>query len=305
MATFYSLTKISDIFISWLPLYYEIKVLFTIYIMVPQTKGAEYLYGSFLQPFLDAHEEEIDLKLNNFKDLIRRTILSWAKSIIDTFRGNIFEIMMKLQMSIFRENNNKVTQMEDKIYPKDKAVAPAPTPTPTTPVNTTPASTTPSSTTPSSTPPFSTPPLVKTAPMNTTPASVNSTPINPTPAPASTPPLVKTAPTTPVNPTPVNPTPPINNTSTIPVTTPAKETVPKDNDELDDPVKGSSSSSSSLSARVIRKPSNPGSPQSPSPVTKRPNSAAGSPAMAEKSNVDKKTTVPIKTSNSPILVTKK
>jgi len=138
MATFYSVSKIADIFISWLPLYYEAKVLFTIYIMVPQTKGAAYLYVSFLQPFLDAHEEEIDLRLNNFKAFIRGTILNWAKVIMDSFKGNIFDLIIKAQAYVFN-SDKKIPQVEDKIYPtkspthvtlpKKEETAPVPAPT--------------------------------------------------------------------------------------------------------------------------------------------------------------------------------
>lgn len=117
MATFYSVSKITDIFISWLPLYYEAKVLFTIYIMVPQTKGAAYLYVSFLQPFLDAHETEIDLRLNDFKSFIRGTILNWAKLIMDSFKGNIFDLIIKAQAYVFNNEKKSLPKVEQKIYP--------------------------------------------------------------------------------------------------------------------------------------------------------------------------------------------
>jgi len=139
MATFYSVSKITDIFISWLPLYYEAKVLFTIYIMVPQTKGAAYLYVSFLQPFLDAHEEEIDHRLNDFKAFIRGTILNWAKVIMDSFKGNIFDLIIKAQAYVFNNSKKSLPEVENKLYPQKPPIVkkeeptsvPSSTPTPT------------------------------------------------------------------------------------------------------------------------------------------------------------------------------
>jgi len=144
MATFYSVSKIAYIFISWLPLYYEAKVLFTIYIMVPQTKGAAYLYVSFLQPFLDAHEAEIDLRLNNFKAFIRGTILNWVTVIMDSFKGNIFDLIIKAQAYVFNNSKKSVPEAESKIYshkpptlvvPKKEEPAPVPISTPAITIN--------------------------------------------------------------------------------------------------------------------------------------------------------------------------
>lgn len=43
-----------------IPLYYEAKVLFIIYLWHPKTKGAQFLYSAYVQPFLAGHEATID-----------------------------------------------------------------------------------------------------------------------------------------------------------------------------------------------------------------------------------------------------
>lgn len=43
-----------------LPLYYELKILFVLYLMAPQTMGATTVYDSFLLPLLNEHEDTID-----------------------------------------------------------------------------------------------------------------------------------------------------------------------------------------------------------------------------------------------------
>ncbi|KAL1833797.1 hypothetical protein DCAR_0103919 [Daucus carota subsp. sativus] len=52
-----------DVFVSWLPLYDEAKLVFIIYLWHPKTRGAEYIYENILRPVLMKHEKEIDRKL--------------------------------------------------------------------------------------------------------------------------------------------------------------------------------------------------------------------------------------------------
>mmetsp|Transcript_6033 Transcript_6033/g.10894 ORF Transcript_6033/g.10894 Transcript_6033/m.10894 type:complete len:163 (-) Transcript_6033:204-692(-) len=52
--------RIADYVIFWIPLYYEAKVLFVLYLWHPKTQGALYLYDSALRPFLSRHERTID-----------------------------------------------------------------------------------------------------------------------------------------------------------------------------------------------------------------------------------------------------
>ena len=42
------------------PLYYEAKVLFILYLWHPKTQGALYLYTAYVQPFLSDHEALVD-----------------------------------------------------------------------------------------------------------------------------------------------------------------------------------------------------------------------------------------------------
>lgn len=50
----------ADIFLSWLPLYYEIKIIFIIWLLSPATKGSSILYRKFVHPRLVKHEKAID-----------------------------------------------------------------------------------------------------------------------------------------------------------------------------------------------------------------------------------------------------
>ncbi|PON70746.1 TB2/DP1/HVA22-related protein [Parasponia andersonii] len=55
--------RVGDAFISWVPMYSEVKLLFFIYLWHPRMKGTTYVYDSFFRPYLAKHENEIDRNL--------------------------------------------------------------------------------------------------------------------------------------------------------------------------------------------------------------------------------------------------
>ncbi|XP_059463436.1 putative HVA22-like protein g [Corylus avellana] len=57
------LESVADIFISWVPMYGEMKLAFFIYLWYPKTKGTGYVYDSMLRPYVAKHEPDIDHKL--------------------------------------------------------------------------------------------------------------------------------------------------------------------------------------------------------------------------------------------------
>ncbi|CAL5357017.1 unnamed protein product [Camellia sinensis] len=59
--------RIGDIFISWLPMYGEMKLAMFIYLWYPKTKGTSYFYETFLRPYISKHETEIDRKLQELR----------------------------------------------------------------------------------------------------------------------------------------------------------------------------------------------------------------------------------------------
>ncbi|XP_065856383.1 putative HVA22-like protein g [Euphorbia lathyris] len=59
--------RFGDIFISWLPMYGELKLAFFIYLWYPKTKGTGYIYETMFKPIIAKHENEIDRKLMELK----------------------------------------------------------------------------------------------------------------------------------------------------------------------------------------------------------------------------------------------
>ncbi|ESO02210.1 hypothetical protein HELRODRAFT_65616 [Helobdella robusta] len=66
----------ADIFISWLPFYYEIKIFYVIWLMLPATRGATILYKKFIHPQLSKREEEIDKCIAKASDQGYSTLLN-------------------------------------------------------------------------------------------------------------------------------------------------------------------------------------------------------------------------------------
>ena len=61
--------ELADLFLSfWFPLYYELKILFLIWLLSPATRGATYMYRHFIHPTLTKKEEDIDEFVKKCKD---------------------------------------------------------------------------------------------------------------------------------------------------------------------------------------------------------------------------------------------
>jgi receptor expression-enhancing protein 5/6 len=65
---FFSMIEVfTDFLLYWIPFYYAFKLAFLLWAMLPQTKGAKFLYDSFLKDFLKKNESKIDAALDDAK----------------------------------------------------------------------------------------------------------------------------------------------------------------------------------------------------------------------------------------------
>mmetsp|Transcript_19954 Transcript_19954/g.36194 ORF Transcript_19954/g.36194 Transcript_19954/m.36194 type:complete len:186 (-) Transcript_19954:391-948(-) len=69
--TVYAFFSVIEVFVDyllyWIPFYYAFKLAFLLWAMLPQTKGAKFIYDSFLKDFLKKNESKIDAALNEAK----------------------------------------------------------------------------------------------------------------------------------------------------------------------------------------------------------------------------------------------
>ncbi|XP_073047194.1 putative HVA22-like protein g [Primulina eburnea] len=62
------LERIGDTFISWLPMYGEVKLALFIFLWYPNTKGTGFVYENLLRPYVSKHEIDIERSLWEFRE---------------------------------------------------------------------------------------------------------------------------------------------------------------------------------------------------------------------------------------------
>ncbi|KAF8586204.1 hypothetical protein K439DRAFT_979875 [Ramaria rubella] len=76
LGTLLALEYVAEWLVSWLPFYHTLKTLFLLYLALPQTRGASYVYTVHLYPLLARHEPDIDAALVRY----RERVLRWAQA---------------------------------------------------------------------------------------------------------------------------------------------------------------------------------------------------------------------------------
>ncbi|KAJ8968533.1 hypothetical protein NQ317_003280 [Molorchus minor] len=74
-ALFTCIETFTDVFLSWFPFYYEIKIVLVIWLLSPATKGSSILYRKFVHPTLSSREQEIDEYITKAKEQSYRQVL--------------------------------------------------------------------------------------------------------------------------------------------------------------------------------------------------------------------------------------
>ncbi|CAG8546463.1 12440_t:CDS:2 [Acaulospora morrowiae] len=91
----------------WLPFYYEFKMLFILWLIMPQTQarnlimfyenGATRLYRSLVDPTLTRHEQDIDMALGNAQERATNKGAEWGRKGLATLQRAAVDGLMKGQ----------------------------------------------------------------------------------------------------------------------------------------------------------------------------------------------------------------
>jgi len=84
--------ELADLFISfWFPLYYELKILFLIWLLSPATRGATFLYRQVIHPNLARREEEIDEFVKKCKDESYSLGVKYTRAVAETVTNTVIQ----------------------------------------------------------------------------------------------------------------------------------------------------------------------------------------------------------------------
>ncbi|XP_061824885.2 receptor expression-enhancing protein 1 [Nerophis lumbriciformis] len=69
----------TDMFLCWIPFYYELKIAFVVWLLSPYTKGSSVLYRKFVHPTLSSKEKDIDDYICQAKDKSYDTLVHYGR----------------------------------------------------------------------------------------------------------------------------------------------------------------------------------------------------------------------------------
>ncbi|MBA0551336.1 hypothetical protein Golob_022225 [Gossypium lobatum] len=85
--------RVGEVFISWLPMYGEMKIALLVYLWYPKTKGTGYVYDTLFRPFMARHETEVDRKIQEVKARIWDFISKYCQNFAEMGQGKFFEML--------------------------------------------------------------------------------------------------------------------------------------------------------------------------------------------------------------------
>ncbi|KAF4445742.1 hypothetical protein F53441_10548 [Fusarium austroafricanum] len=75
--------------VSWIPFYGYFRLLFLLYLILPQTQGAKFLYEDYVHPYLEKNETQIDDFIASTHERLTAAGISYLKLAIEQFRVKV------------------------------------------------------------------------------------------------------------------------------------------------------------------------------------------------------------------------
>lgn len=111
-AFFTAAETFADVFLSWLPLYYEIKIVFIIWLLSPATKGSSILYRKFVHPRLVKHEKTIDQYIAKAQNRSYATLMDVGKKGLNVATDTLVKTAVSGQYQLV-QTIRKYNSMQD------------------------------------------------------------------------------------------------------------------------------------------------------------------------------------------------
>ncbi|KAF4396955.1 hypothetical protein F8388_004923 [Cannabis sativa] len=107
------LERVGDIFISWLPMYGELKLALFIYLWYPKTKGSDYVYDAILRPYVTKHEIDIDHKLLEYRARAWDLALFYWKNCTELGQTAFFQVIQYVAAQSGKFGSHNGTEKND------------------------------------------------------------------------------------------------------------------------------------------------------------------------------------------------
>ncbi|MFS7989737.1 hypothetical protein Hanom_Chr11g01050401 [Helianthus anomalus] len=125
--------RIGDIFVSWLPMYGEMKLALIIYLWYPKTKGTGYVYNAMLRPFVARHETDIERSLREIRAKAWDVAIYYWHNSSELGQTRFFEIIHYLTSKPSRPRSEVLQNHQNSVAghsPPPTTVAPPVVPRP-------------------------------------------------------------------------------------------------------------------------------------------------------------------------------
>lgn len=128
------LERIGDVFVSWLPMYGEMKLALFIYLWYPKTKGSGYVYDTILKPYMIKHETDIDRNLQEFRARAWDLLVYYWENCTQLGQTTFFQVLDFLAAHVGKLRQPSLARPQNQeTPPAPPTTPPAAPPSPSTP----------------------------------------------------------------------------------------------------------------------------------------------------------------------------
>ncbi|XP_047309108.1 putative HVA22-like protein g [Impatiens glandulifera] len=117
--------RVGDIFVSWLPLYGEMKLALFIFLWYPKTKGCGYVYTTMLRPFLAKHEQDVDQKILELRARAWDSFFHYWQNFAHTGQIKLFEMMHHVVAMSRKTEEKKEEPKNEGLQENDEIMQPS------------------------------------------------------------------------------------------------------------------------------------------------------------------------------------
>ncbi|KAF2735056.1 receptor expression-enhancing protein 2 [Polyplosphaeria fusca] len=97
LALFHTVENTFDLILSWVPFYAWFRFFAHLYLILPGSQGATFLYAEYIEPFLYHHEREIDDLITDIHDRARSAGLAYIQQAIEWAKVNVLGLQPRPQ----------------------------------------------------------------------------------------------------------------------------------------------------------------------------------------------------------------